>query len=195
MKPFGGTKEWYTSCKYRSRSSGAILSNTVSSRGKKVYRRFDDNDDDEEEIDATDLGLLEYSRGGPSVSKTLKTLTRKSIRPTRLFQTEEQKRAREHDHDEEIVTEVEDNDEPRSSSKANGVDTIDPVGADGPILKVGTSRPSKSSPFDGWRRMKKGTNPDVEEKVAKGRKRAAPESVSESESRGKRVKSGSLTAD
>ena len=172
-----------------------MLSNTVSSRGKKVYRRFDDDDEDEEEIDPTDLGLLEHSRGGPSISKPLKTLTRKSIRPTRLFQTEEQKRARDLDHDEEIVTEVEDNDESLHRSKANGVEISKAISADGPVAKVDKSNTSKSSPFDGWRRMKKGMNPDGEEKVGKSRKRAAPESVSEGESRGKRVKSGSLSLD
>ena len=53
----------------------------------------DDEEDEQEEIDSDDLGLLEHSP--ESNVKSLKPLTRRSIKPKRLFQTEAQKKARE----------------------------------------------------------------------------------------------------
>jgi hypothetical protein len=79
------------------------------SRGKKVFRRFDDGSEEEETtIDPDDLGLLEHTTNGAEAVKLLKPLTRKSIQPIRLFQTEEQKRLREAEKaEEETVTDIE----------------------------------------------------------------------------------------
>jgi hypothetical protein len=72
-------------------------------RGKKVYRRFaDDDEEDEEEIDERDLGLLSPATLEGQPRKPMKTLTRKSIKPTRLFQqSETEKAAREREREEE----------------------------------------------------------------------------------------------
>ncbi|RMZ80956.1 hypothetical protein DV738_g2360, partial [Chaetothyriales sp. CBS 135597] len=51
-------------------------------RGKKVYRRFNDAFEEEEEIDDLDLGLLEHTDEASRRTRPLKTLTRKSIKPT-----------------------------------------------------------------------------------------------------------------
>ncbi|ERF77107.1 hypothetical protein EPUS_08674 [Endocarpon pusillum Z07020] len=76
-------------------------------RGKKVFKRFDDGSEEEETtVDPNDLGLLEHSSADADTLKLLKPMTRKSIRPTRLFQTEEQKRAREAEKAEEEVTDI-----------------------------------------------------------------------------------------
>lgn len=163
------------------------------SRGRKVYRRFDDEDDEEEEIDSDDLGLLEQS---PETNvKTLKPLTRRSIKPKRLFQTEAQKKAREVQAEEEALTDIED-----SASQTAEVEESSPVS---PSLETGrslrsngktrlfssgvelndtdthpTTTTNKTSPFDTWPRMKSGggsaTGPQ------KGRKRAAGDALGDS---------------
>lgn len=72
-----------------------------------MFKRFDDGSEEEETtIDPNDLGLLEHSSADVDTLKLLKPMTRKSIRPTRLFQTEEQKRAREAEKAEEEVTDI-----------------------------------------------------------------------------------------
>ena len=88
------------------------------SRGKKVYRRFADDDEAEEEevIDEQDIGLLGQTSAEGEHRRPIRTLTRKSIKPTRLFQTEEQKAAREREKEEEAMTDLED--EASSSSPA-----------------------------------------------------------------------------
>lgn len=73
-----------------------------------MYKRFDDGSEEEETtIDPDDLGLLERTEGAKDAVKLLKPLTRRSIKPTRLFQSEEQKRAREAEKAEEEVTDIE----------------------------------------------------------------------------------------
>jgi hypothetical protein len=147
-------------------------------------------------IDADDLGLLEHTQNG-SEKKPLKTLTRKSIKPTRLFQTEEQKRMRELEKEEEALTDIEDTDDvdggvdsdhlttnhtddnvaPAKSSRslrsANKVSVLASEEAD----RNGTSRHSgkKASPFDSWPRVKTGARSDAS--TLKGKKRGAVEAV------------------
>lgn len=73
-----------------------------------MFRRFDDGSEEEEtSIDPNDVGLLEQSEPSVEALRLLEPLTRRSIRPTRLFQTEEQKRAREVEKAEEEVTDIE----------------------------------------------------------------------------------------
>lgn len=162
---------------------------TFQSRGKKVFRRFDDDDDEEEEIDAGDLGLLEHNPKD-SGGKPLKTLTRRSIKPTRLFQTEEQKRAREAEKEEEALTDIEDPTGPsgdilgemRESKESETV----PMPKSGRSLRSAMkgegganerSRHSskKVSPFDSWPRLK--STGRSEGGSSKGRKRGAAEAV------------------
>jgi len=156
-------------------------------RGKKVYRRFDDEDDEEEVIDEDELGLLEHSPRG-SNTKPLKTLTRRSIKPKRLFQTEAQKKARETREGEEAPTDIEeqasevDDEESspvspsyeagrslRSTGKAHLIPSEDEV-------KAADGRPNqKTSPFDSWPKMKSGGGSTIG--TSKGKKRGATEAI------------------
>jgi len=164
----------------------------LSSRGKKVYRRFDDAGDEEEEIDPEDLGLLEHTSDRSKI-KPLKTLTRRSIKPTRLFQTEEQKRARELEKEEEALTDIEDKEDEqdglfaeasqsntetvyakparslRSTTQAVHL-TSDDTGTESTSSK---STNKKGSPFDSWPRVKTGIRSTTA--TPKGRKRSAAE--------------------
>ena len=163
------------------------------SRGKKVYRRFDDAEDEEEEIDPDDLGLLEHTADGSDV-KPLKTLTRKSVKPTRLFQTEEQQKAREVEKEEEALTDIEDAEagEGDESAEAGQSNTKDADLKSGRSLRSTTqaahvtsnatrkeamdSKSSKNgSPFDSWPRVKTGSRSAGP--TPKGRKRGATEAV------------------
>jgi hypothetical protein len=158
---------------------------TASSRGKKLYRKFEDASEEEEEIDAEDLGLLERS-GDLSSIAPLKTLTRKSIKPTRLFQTEEQKRIREAEKEEEALTDIEEQashdapqlDSPptptrvaesqtsrtppptgralRSTGRKEPAD-IDSVNVSA-VEKGKAKKPKRVSPFDSWKRVKAGAS-------------------------------------
>ncbi|KIX02983.1 uncharacterized protein Z518_06533 [Rhinocladiella mackenziei CBS 650.93] len=164
-------------------------------RGKKVYRRFDDAEDEEEEIDAEDLGLSSHTPNGSS-DTPLKTLTRRSIKPTRLFQTEGQKRARELEKEEEAPTDIEDDVNGIPSAETSNLDTADSVPTSKPgrslrstvkapavtsdggdIGKIGAKsrRSKKSSPFDSWPRVKSGSR--TVSSASKGRKRGATETV------------------
>ncbi|EXJ83028.1 hypothetical protein A1O3_06845 [Capronia epimyces CBS 606.96] len=158
-------------------------------RGKKVYRRFDDGEDVEEEIDSDDLGFLDLTSNQSSM-KPMKTLTRRSIRPTRLFQTEEQKRAREVEKEEEALTDIEGKDdsdgELASDSRDSSLQTArllrstkktNPVASDEAYLSAAgvrqTKRVKPASPFDSWRRVKSGMR--MAGTTTKSRKRAADE--------------------
>lgn len=161
------TRAWSTSCKLS--LFGIVRLRLIDySRGKKVYRRFDDTGEEEEEIDAEDLGLLEHADDGGSRLRPMKTLTRKSIKPTRLFQSETQKRDRQREKEEEAVTDVEDEAAPvaessaaaASSSKANISSKLD--------------KPRTASPFDTWARVK---GPGRSSSTSKGQKRTASEAL------------------
>lgn len=80
----------------------------------------------------------------------MRTLTRKSIKPTRLFQTEQQKAAREREKEEEALTDLEEHSSTDASSVKHSVKTTkrsksakDPAGE------------KKTSPFDQWSRGRK----------------------------------------
>jgi hypothetical protein len=91
-----------------------------------VFKRFDDGAEEEETtIDPDDLGLLEHADADVEALKLLKPLTRRSVRPTRLFQTEEQKRIRESERAEEEATDI-DEDSTKDVAKSS-VHTSDVV--------------------------------------------------------------------
>ncbi|RMZ75220.1 hypothetical protein DV737_g5401, partial [Chaetothyriales sp. CBS 132003] len=146
-------------------------------RGKKVYRRFDDSFEEEEVIDDQDLGLLQHTEEGATRAKPLKTLTRKSVKPTRLFQQEVQRRARDRAKEEEAPTDIEqdaandedDDDKEEAEDEAEGecARTID-VGTK--RRSVGLDPKSKASPFDAWPRVKPGTR-----SMSAAKKRSADE--------------------
>lgn len=77
----------------------------------------------------------------------MRTLTRKSIKPTRLFQTEQQKAAREREQEEEAMTDHED--EASNSTSALALPAKDTK----PTEPRTASK--KTSPFDSWGRAKK----------------------------------------
>lgn len=140
----------------------------LPSRGKKVYRRFDDAGDEEEVIDPEELGLLARRHSARDIIKPLKTLTRKSIQPRRLFQEEKQPSQ----IDEEADTEIEDNaqahdeelQEPTSPSRSSRSQIKKPG-------QLGGSK--KTSPFDSWPRLKSGSRSSS----TRGRKRNAAEAL------------------
>lgn len=74
-----------------------------------MFKRFDDSSEVEEDtiIDPNDLGLLENRVADADSLRIAKPLKRKSIKPTRLFQTQGQKQAREAEKAEEAVTDIE----------------------------------------------------------------------------------------
>ena len=143
------------------------------SRGKKVYRKFDDHGDIEEDIDVDELGLLQHVEGGSEIAKPIKSLTRKSIRPKRLFQQDAA-------GDEEAPTDIEEVEDlphedqtapltpmkvvttPASppttgrslrSSKRKGIDEEE--AANERVEQVKTNHAARtSSPFDAWRKKK-----------------------------------------
>ncbi|RMD44696.1 hypothetical protein DV735_g271, partial [Chaetothyriales sp. CBS 134920] len=126
-------------------------------RGKKVYRRFNDSFEEEEEIDDLDLGLLEHTEDGAPRTRRLKTLTRKSIKPTRLFQQEVQRRARERAKEEEAPTDIDeagDDEADEAEDEAEDAEAS-PTNRRRSVASLDTK--SKVSPFDAWPRVKPGT--------------------------------------
>lgn len=107
----------------------------------------------------------------------MKTLTRKSIRPTRLFQTEDQKRARELEKEEEAVTDIDEfqQNQPQDemsaqassrSSRSKGKQPAD-------ITNSTKAKSEKANVFDGWLRIKPGSASHSATSATRGRKRAA----------------------
>jgi hypothetical protein len=162
------------------RTSLTSLSLTyLFSRGKKVYRRFSDGSDEEDTtIDPDDLGLLEHTEVDVKALNLLKPMTRRSIRPTRLFQTEEQKRAREAEKAEEEVTDVDEEQsapiaeasatvtEPKTSDKRAGKNiskapahTIDGKIPDQPEEHMTGKAGEEESPAVGTAKKAKGDSP------------------------------------
>lgn len=148
-----------------------------------MFRRFEDAGDEEEVIDPEELGLLEREINGRDIVKPLKTLTRKSIKPRRLFQEEAKAKAaakKQISHtDEEAETEIEDNlagpvsleEEMPSPSRATRSRTRD-VSKDGQNGK-------KRSPFDSWARVKPGSTGSSSGSVppSRSRKRTAADAL------------------
>ena len=171
-----------------------------------MYRRFDDMDEEEEVIDTGDLGLLEHVSDGAE-RLPMKTLTRKSIKPKRLFQTEEQKRAREAEKEREASTDVEEGGAPIDvPAEIGGVESADLVtstepgrvlrspkrAANGPssskasvVEKVKEHHSKNGSPFAAWKRVK-GSAGSSASTGAKGTKR--PASAMEDTTSSKRVR-------
>ena len=130
----------------------------------------------------------------------LKSFTRKSIKPTRLFQTEEQKRAREAKKEEEALTDIEERPSsgatqlasPSTPNKVAGSETPatpPPTGrslrstakkeiTEADVVSVSAvekskpKKPKKASPFDSWKRVKAGTSAAAAE-PSKSRKRGS----------------------
>jgi hypothetical protein len=128
----------------------------------------------------------------------LKTLTRKSIKPTRLFQTAEQKRTREAEKEEEALTDIEEQPStdatqlvsPSTPTKVAELltpATPPPTGralrstakkepADADLVSVSAveknkaKKPKRVSPFDSWKRVKAGAGA-VAAEPSKSRKR------------------------
>lgn len=160
-----------------------------------MYRRFDDMDDEEEEIDTEDLGLLRHVPDG-NERLPMKTLTRKSIKPKRLFQTEEQKKAREAEKEREASTDIEEEipqvDVPAETDGVEVLDLVAPAepgrilrspkkAANGPtslkasvVEKVKEHHTKNGSPFSAWKRVKSSAGSSTPTS-AKGTKRAASE--------------------
>lgn len=89
-----------------------------------MFKRFDDRSEEEETtIDPNDVGLLERTGTSADAVRLLRPLTRRSIKPTRLFQTEEQKQAREAEKAEEEVTDIEVEEEPELELSINAAES------------------------------------------------------------------------
>lgn len=157
-----------------------------SSRGKKVYRRFDDAGEEEEVIDPEELGLLEHASDGAEIVKPLRTLTRKSIKPRKLFQAATPvRKSRRSQEDEEIETDIDDDNEVEakeqpSPTRASRSRTVPGVEGDATTVTTGGKR-KRGSPFDKWPRMKSGsrsrsTGAGVAT-ASRGRKRTAAEAL------------------
>ena len=178
------------------------------SRGKKIYRKFESEEEDEE-IDPEDLGLLEYAEGSVDRNHLTKPLTRKSVKPTRLFQSERKMRTAEAEKEEEALTDIEDQvpaaelttsktDTGSDQSLAQPTEKVaqpplksDHLESDSDASQKTTSRGSKktsqkSSPFDTWKRLKRTNAVAESSSVVKGKKRASGEDRDEEGS--KRVK-------
>lgn len=113
----------------------------------------------------------------------MRTLTRKSIKPTRLFETEVQKRARELEREEEADTDIEDssnwdtnhkiivqNEDPQNLTSQTSRAKLHCPASDESGEDHGTGRAHRSkkgSPFDTW--------PRVRGSATKGKKRGALE--------------------
>lgn len=127
-------------------------------------------------IDAEDLGLLGDQPDGTEIVKPLKTLTRKSIKPRRLFQSEN-KEADAPEIDEEADTEVEDEQDlaeqtdVHSPSKATRSKAAEIVSGEGSVKR------KRNSPFDSWARMKPGSRSVGAATATKSRKRTAAEAL------------------
>ena len=93
-----------------------LATDRYTSRGKKIFRKFNDDEVDEEEYESEDLGGMDLDRAG---SQPTRPLTRSSIKPRLLFPTEGQQRERElnihgeeeedQDADEEAITDIDEN--------------------------------------------------------------------------------------
>lgn len=135
-----------------------------------MYRKFSDIDEEEEVIDTDDLGLLEHTPNGTSSAKPLRTLTRRSVRPRRLFQAEKQAEAKKvTEEEEEATTDVEENNNP-SVDLPEEMSVAARPSADQDQATVKESKRKVNSPFDSWKRVKAGTTSGGRQE-SKGRKR------------------------
>ena len=152
-------------------------------------------DEEEEVIDAADLGLLEHVPDGAE-RLPMTTLTRKSIKPKRLFQTDEQKQAREAEKEEEAATDIEENTAQIDVPAASSIDGIEVVNLITPaetgrtlrspkkavpgaeassasvVEKVKEHHIKNGSPFSAWKRVKSSVGSSASAS-SKGTKRQA----------------------
>ena len=124
-----------------------------------MFRRFNDAGDDEEEFEVDEPGLLSYSNDSVQRTRPMRTLTRKSIKPKRLFESEEDRLARLKGKEEEIATDIDD----RASEEEISTATASHKHVKGSIK----SGDKKTSPFDKWPRLKKGGRGASSEKSTK----------------------------
>lgn len=162
-------------------------------RGRKIFRKFESDDEEEQlEIDPEDLGLLQHSGTAMDAGTLRRPLIRKNIKPTRLFQQQGQKRSQEIEREEEAVTDIEDACNKSQNQHASG--SVTPhddsshrdsssaartsvqsfitkehleAESDGSAV-ASASGAKKASPFDSWKRVKKGSA----SQIGKGKKRA-----------------------
>lgn len=114
-----------------------------------------------------------HDLNGSMSGRPLRTLTRKGIKPTRLFETEEQKEARERAKEEEAETEIEDN---GAEAETNKPDTA--YNSDLPTSKhIHPKKTQRGSPFDSWARIKPGSKTPATSAVKQGKKRAAADAL------------------
>lgn len=131
-------------------------------------------------IDPEELGLLEHASDGAEIVRPLRTLTRKSIKPRKLFETPTRKSKRSQ-VDEEIETEV-DEDEPEEqpsptrASRSRGI-----MGLESASSAVAGTKRKRGSPFDKWPRLKSGSRSvsatSIPASASRGRKRNAAEAL------------------
>ena len=127
--------------------------------------------------------LLEHSP--ESRAKSLRTLTRRSIKPKRLFQSAAQKKTREVQEEEEALTDIEESTGQNEDARVSGPDS--PTANTGRSLRStakvlpdefesnspGGTSVKKTSPFDAWPRLKAGGSSTAA--GHRGRKRGAPD--------------------
>lgn len=94
----------------------------------------------------------------------MRTLTRKSIKPKRLFESAEDKAKRELEKEEEALTDV---DEREFEDEVSAVTHKS-------VKITGSTIEKKTSPFDKWPRLKKGSR---EGSATKATKRSAAEAL------------------
>lgn len=133
MSLSNGGMAWSTCCKfffYPPHLFLAVKANGLCSRGKKMFRKFSDTLESDEEDDDTDddLGLLSARPDliDPSYSPNVRPLTRSSIKPRVLFPNANHGASPEEpveDPDEEAATDIEDQAFP--SEAADDLDSAD----------------------------------------------------------------------
>lgn len=125
-----------------------------------MFRRFDDAGDEEETIDTADLGLLSRSSHQTTQVRGLRTMTRKSIKPQKLFQNELAAKSPAQTQqlaDEEAETEIEDNDHEHTAGEEEALTRTPRKKTRPKTIAEQSAKKRTSSPFDSWPRLKSGS--------------------------------------
>lgn len=125
-----------------------------------MFRRFDDAGDEEETIDTADLGLLSRSSHQTTQVRGLRTMTRKSIKPQKLFQKELAAKNPAQIlqlADEEAETEIEDNDHEHTAGEEEVLTRTPRKKTRPKTIAEQSAKKRTSSPFDSWPRLKSGS--------------------------------------
>lgn len=196
--------DWSTFCKLLSIWSRQPNANRSLSRGKKIFRKFEDdtNESDEAEVDAA------------RTSPRLRPFTRSSIKPRLLFPpaveaelvdeeaiTDIDERAQAGDsemtdvaadtEEEPLTTPVNNSFTPFSpptsghATRGSATKRVTPEPVD--YLPANAKKAKKTSPFDSWQRTKAGTGAGP---LGKGKKREGDVIKQNGSTNGKRVRSG-----